>query len=206
MVCFERGGEGDAGAAHAYLELAERCAGPADVRLVGIGGLSGTGKSTLAEALAPELGPPPGGLVIRADLERKALEGVGWRDPLPKSAYTREASRRVYDRQRDKALRALRGGCPVVMDAVHSREDERTALERVAQAAGAPFLGLWLEAQPDVIRDRVAARRNDPSDADLEVVDKQAGYDAGAIEWTRIDASAGSRAVLAAARGAAGLA
>jgi aminoglycoside phosphotransferase family enzyme/predicted kinase len=206
MVCFERGGEGDREDARAYLDLAERCAAPGEARLVGIGGLSGTGKSTLAEALAPELGPPPGALVIRADLERKALEGVGWRDQLPKSAYTREASRQVYDRQRGKALRALKAGCPVVMDAVHSREEERAALEQVAMTAGAPFLGLWLEAEPDVIRDRVAARRNDPSDADLEVVGKQAAYDAGQIEWTRIDASAGSGAVLAAARRAAGLA
>ena len=205
MTALERGGEGDKEAAQAYLSLAERCARPSSVRLVGVGGLSGTGKSTLAEALAPDLGAPPGALVIRADLERKALEGVGWREALPKSAYTREASRRVYDRQRDKARRALGAGLGVVMDAVHSRRDEREALEAIADAAGARFTGLWLDAGGDLIRARVAARRDDPSDADLEVVDKQAGYDAGPIAWTRIDDSNGADAELAAARSAAGL-
>lgn len=205
MVCLERGGECDGDEAGAYLDLAEACAEPVRARLIGVGGLSGTGKSTLAEALAPELGPPPGALVIRADLERKVLEGVSWREQLPKSAYTREASRRVYDRQREKAAWALGAGLPVVMDAVHSRPDERAALEQVAQEAASPFLGLWLDAGAEVIRQRVQARRDDPSDADLEVVDKQAGYDAGAIGWTRIDASGGSALVLQAARRAAGL-
>jgi hypothetical protein len=204
MVCLERGGDGD-DEAGAYLDLAERCAVPLRARLIGVGGLSGTGKSTLAEALAPEIGPPPGALVIRADLERKVLEGVTWRQQLPKSAYTRDASRRVYDRQREKAAWALGAGLPVVMDAVHSRPDERAALEQVAQEAGAPFLGLWLDAGAEVIRQRVQARRDDPSDADLDVVDKQAGYDAGEIGWTRIDASEGADAVLARARRAAGL-
>jgi predicted kinase len=171
---------------------------------VGVGGLSGTGKSTLAEALGPGLGPPPGAVVIRADLERKALEGVSWRAELPKSAYTRAASDRVYGRQRDKARRAASAGCTVIVDAVHSRAEEREALHADARATGVSFLGLWLEAGRDVIRQRVAARRNDPSDADLEVVDKQAGYDAGPVAWTRIDASHGADAVLAAARRAAG--
>ncbi len=206
MVSFERGGQGDAAEARAYLALAERCAGEPRRLIAGVGGLSGTGKSTLAEALAPDLGPPPGAVVIRADLERKGLEGVGWREALPKSAYTREASRRVYQRQRDKARRAAGAGCAVIVDAVHSRAGEREALEAEARAAGVAFLGVWLDADRDVVRERVAARRNDPSDADLDVVDKQAGYDAGEISWTRIDASRGAEAVLAEARRAAGLA
>lgn len=206
LVALDRGEPGDGDQARAYLDLAERCAKPASARLVGIGGLSGTGKSTLAEGLAPRFAPPPGALVIRADLERKALEGVGWRDELPKSAYTREASRRVYDRQRDKARLVLGAGLPVVMDAVHSRPDERVALEQIAKAAGAPFSGLWLQADGRRIRERVSARRDDPSDADLEVVEKQAAYDAGDISWAQLDSSGGPDAVLQAAVRAAGLA
>lgn len=131
---------------------------------------------------------------------------MGWRDELPKSAYTREASRRVYDRQRDKARLVLGAGLPVVMDAVHSRPDERVALEQIAKAAGAPFSGLWLQADGRRIRERVSARRDDPSDADLEVVEKQAAYDAGDISWAQLDSSGGPDAVLQAAVRAAGLA
>lgn len=206
LTCLERAAPGDGLDAAACLDLAERCGGKGEVRLIGVGGLSGTGKSTLAEGVAPHVGPPPGALVIRADLERKALEGVGWRDALPKSAYTREASRRVYDRQRDKAARALRAGCSVIMDAVHSRESERLALEAAARDAQADFLGVWLDAEAPVIRSRVSARRDDPSDADLEVVEKQAAYDAGEIGWTRVDATRGADAVLGVVRELAGLA
>ena len=81
MTRLQRGEDGDMHEAGLYLALAERCAVVSPPRLIGVGGLSGTGKSTLAEALAPDLGAPPGAVVIRADLERKALEGVSWRVP-----------------------------------------------------------------------------------------------------------------------------
>ena len=45
--------------------------------MVAVGGLSGTGKSLLARALAPALAPAPGAVVIRSDVERKALFGKG---------------------------------------------------------------------------------------------------------------------------------
>ena len=56
--------------------------------LVAVGGVSGTGKTTLATALAPRLGASPGAVHLRSDLERKALAGVGELDRLPDAAYT----------------------------------------------------------------------------------------------------------------------
>ena len=44
--------------------------------VVAIGGLPGTGNSTLARALAPCLGRAPGALVLRSDEIRKRLHGV----------------------------------------------------------------------------------------------------------------------------------
>ncbi len=49
---------------------------PQKPQLICLGGLSGTGKSTLAAMLAPSVGPPPGALHIRSDIERKVLAGV----------------------------------------------------------------------------------------------------------------------------------
>ncbi len=204
MTGYERGGEGDADEAARYLALAERCAAPHTPRLIGVGGLSGTGKSTLAEGLASHLAPPPGALVLRADLERKAMLEIPWRDRLPEAAYTREASARVYERQRIKSAAALNGGASVIVDAVHSRPDERVALERVAREAGAAFTGLWLDADRTVIEARVAARTADPSDADRSVVAKQARYDSGEIGWMKIDASGGPGANLTRALNALG--
>ena len=49
---------------------------PASLRLVVVGGVSGTGKSTLAASLATEIGATPGAIHLRTDLERKSLFGV----------------------------------------------------------------------------------------------------------------------------------
>ncbi|MFX9050373.1 hypothetical protein ABTN54_20070, partial [Acinetobacter baumannii] len=58
------------------LELAVRLLNPASPRLIAIGGVSGTGKSTVAAALAPDIGAAPGALHLRTDMERKRLAGV----------------------------------------------------------------------------------------------------------------------------------
>ena len=60
-------------AAKSYFKLALDLLMPAKPVIVCTGGLSGTGKSVLARALAPLLPPMPGALVFRSDVERKAL-------------------------------------------------------------------------------------------------------------------------------------
>ena len=89
-------------------------------RLVAVGGLSGAGKSALAVALAPRLGRAPGALMLRSDVERKAMFGVDETSRLPDSAYAPEVTRDVYQRIDDKARRALRAGQAVVLDATFS--------------------------------------------------------------------------------------
>ena len=70
--------------ATAYFELATALIAPPPPRLVAVGGLSGTGKSLLARALAPDLLPHPGAVVLRSDVERKALFGAAETDRLPR--------------------------------------------------------------------------------------------------------------------------
>lgn len=183
------GGAGAEAEANAYFATAERLlavGGPP--RLLAVGGLSGTGKSTLAARLAPGFGAAPGAVHLRSDIERKRLLGYGELERLPPEAYAAEVTERTYARLRDLAARALAAGRCVVVDAVHARPEERTAIAAVAQSHGAPFTGLWLEAPADLLRTRVAARRNDASDATPEVVDRQGGYDVGEIDWMKLDA------------------
>lgn len=187
----------------AYLDFALAALAPAAPRLVAVGGLSGTGKSTLATSLAPLLGGPIGAVHLRTDILRKRLFGVGPLERLPEAAYAPEVGATVYDRMLTLARAALGAGLPVVADAVFAREGERRDVAKLAAEAGVPFAGLWLEAPADVLEARVAARTagaRDPSDADVAVLRQQLGYDLGRMDWMRVDASGAPAESLAHAR------
>jgi len=173
----------------AYFDLACAYVAPARPRLIAVGGLSGSGKSTVARVLAPELIPFPGAVLVRSDGARKRLFGVAPEARLPASAYTQEVSDVVYALCRKRATLALEAGWPVIMDAVHAKPEERAAVSALASEHGAAFTGLWLDVPPEVMRTRVAQRIGDVSDATPQVVDAQLAYDLGAMDFDTIDAS-----------------
>ena len=183
---------GGVASARHYLSLAAGFARPASPRIVALGGFSGTGKSTLARALAPHLGGACGALHLRTDEIRKRLAGVPLDERLPPAAYTREASARVYQTLLDLTRRAAAAGQSVVVDAVFAREAERDEVAAAAAHAGLRFDGVWLDAPADVLRSRVAGRTGDVSDADVAVLERQLGYDIGVMRWARVDVSGGS--------------
>ena len=183
----------------AYLDFARAALGDMPPRVVAVGGLSGTGKSTLAKALAPRFGLI-GAIHLRSDVIRKRLFNVAPLDRLPKEAYAPDVGARVYDEMMTLGARALAAGFPVVFDAVFAREEERMQAERIAAGAGAAFEGLWLDAPADVLEARVAARTaeaRDPSDADVAVLRRQLGYDLGHMRWRALDARRGVEDMLA---------
>jgi uncharacterized protein len=171
-------------------------------QLIAIGGLSGTGKTTVAANLAPVLGRAPGAVHLRTDLGRKRLAGVNEFERLPASAYSGTARGRIYRALRDDARSLLTAGHSVIMDAVFAEQDHRQDIEALAREVGVPFRGLWLYASPETLLERVALRSKDASDATPEVVRRQLGADPGLFtaEWTRIDAEGSLPQTLAAAR------
>jgi predicted kinase len=197
MVTLDRADQEDTEArardivrAERYFQAALSHIAPRAPRLIAVGGLSGTGKTTLAAGLAPLVGGAPGAVHLRSDLERKAAAGVGELDRLPVSAYTKEASGQVYRRLEQKAQVVLAAGHSVVVDAVYAQPQERRDIEAVAATASVPFNGLWLTADRDTLIARVAARRGDASDATPAVVEAQLAYQVGTMSpaWTIIDA------------------
>jgi aminoglycoside phosphotransferase family enzyme/predicted kinase len=183
--------------ARACLALGSQFLAPAPARMVAIGGLSGTGKSTVARLTAPALGGAPGAAVLRSDVIRKRQAGLDATARLGPQAYTPAAAAAVYGEMIDMAGRAVRAGQSAVVDAVFALPHERDAVAAAARAAGVPFTGIWLEAPAGQLKARIAARRGDASDATVDVLQRQLEYDPGAIAWHRIDASDAPDAVAA---------
>jgi aminoglycoside phosphotransferase family enzyme/predicted kinase len=176
-------------AARGYFAFAQSASSPPRPQFIAVGGLSGTGKTLLARALASHVPPLPGAVVVRSDVERKALFGAAETDKLPENAYTAEVTERVYGVLLDKAHRILGAGHSTIVDAVFAKPQERDALAAASQTARVPLHGLFLTADLATRLARVGGRINDASDADERVAHAQERYDLGSLDWTEVDAS-----------------
>ncbi|MBI1866704.1 MAG: AAA family ATPase [Methylocystis sp.] len=175
--------------ARGYFDLALSLLRPGEPALIAVGGLSGTGKSSVAARLAPRLGAAPGARVLNSDRLRKKLFGAAAATRLPEAAYAPEVSTRVYAALREEGARVAANQWPTIIDAVFARPEQRQAIEAAARQAAVPFAGFWLEAAPALCAARVAERRNDVSDATREVVARQRASDIGKMNWARVDAA-----------------
>lgn len=175
--------------AKAYRDLALALLQKREPVLVAIGGLSGCGKSTLAEAIAPHIGLAPGARLLESDRLRRAMLGHNRGMPMPPDAYSTEVSAKVYASLAAKAEQVLQTGGSVVANAVFARAEERAAIKRAAESQGVRFMGVWLEADPAILRARIEARPVADSDATVMVLEQQLARDLGEIRWSRVDAA-----------------
>ena len=183
---------GDAGIvndARRYFNVARALIQPPAPRLIAVGGLSGTGKTVLARALAPTVAPPPGAVVLRSDVIRKQMFGVADTERLPPSAYSPELAERVYATLAERARRVLAQGHSAIVDGVFARDFERDATATLARECNVPLTGLFLVADLATRQARIGGRSSDASDATQEVAALQEHYNISHIGWTTIDAS-----------------
>ncbi len=177
-VDFIRVAQGEASAAAAalhYLHLADGLARPQRPALLLMHGVSGSGKTYLAQWLLERLGA----VRLRSDVERKRLYGLA---PLEDSAripggiYTPEATRRTFARLAELTGMLLGMGHLVIADATFLRRQHRQGLIQVAQALHVPWRILSLQADLALLEARVrqrAAARGDASEATVEVLRRQ---------------------------------
>ena len=134
-----------------------------------VGGLPGTGKTTLAHGLARAAGFR----VIRSDVVRKELAGVApdASDPsrFEEGIYTPAFTERTYAECLRRAEEALFAGERVVVDATFRERARREAFADAARALGVPSAFAVTTASAGVVRDRLARRERDASDADWAI-------------------------------------
>ena len=160
-----------------YFRLARRYARKMNrPLLIAACGLMGTGKSTVARALAETLG----WTWLRSDLVRKELAGLapGERryDPFQKGLYTPPLSGKTYLALFARAEAQLLGGSSVILDASFLRERDRSAALDLARRMGADFLLLECRADDETVRRRLESRlkrEDEPSDGRWEIFEEQ---------------------------------
>ncbi|NRQ12920.1 bifunctional aminoglycoside phosphotransferase/ATP-binding protein [Ensifer sesbaniae] len=177
--------------ARSYFQLARSLLAAVPARLIVIGGFSGSGKTTVADALAAWLGAPPGARIIESDRIRKALHGVPAEVHLGADAYRSCVSDTVYSEMARRSLALLKAGGSVVADAVFDRLANRQLIEGAAKSAGVQCKAVWLDAGTSILRKRVANRDGGPSDADLSVLARQISGEREGLTWRMINAEQG---------------
>ena len=156
-----------------YIDLAAGWASRHRAALILMHGLSGSGKSTLAAQLVEELGA----IQLRSDVERKRLfeleasEASG--SDVGEGIYTPAATEATYRRLAELAAMILDADLTVIVDAATLRSDERRPFLDLLGERVCKGVILACDAPEAELRRRIVARKNDPSEANLAVLDSQ---------------------------------
>lgn len=153
--------------------------------LVLVCGPPGTGKSTVAERVTERLD----GRLLRTDVVRKEL--------YPEPSYSSEESAAVYDELFERAHTSLAADEHVVLDGTFRRAALRERAAGVAAAADAEFRLVRVTCEEAVVRERIRARVDDPSDADFTIHRQiKAEFEPVEAEHLRVDNSGSLDATL----------
>jgi uncharacterized protein len=138
-------------------------------QLILMSGLSGSGKSTVAQTLARQMGA----IQIRSDAVRKHLGGVALDEKGEAALYSPEMTQKTYDRLLQLGTTLASQGYTVILDATYNRQALRLPVIAQAQADQIPLQILHCDAPISVLRDRLQQRAEDISDATADLLDQQ---------------------------------
>lgn len=185
--CHVSANNGENDQARMYLDAARAFLKPVTASLTAVGGLSGSGKSTYARAVAANKGRAPGAVVLRSDELRKRLWNWPPFEPLPREAYAGDETRRTYAHLFTLGRVVAQAGQAVLLDATFREAHWRDEAEASAVDAGVRFDGVWLNVDREIRRQRVSARVRDVSDATPDVAVAQEAVEPAAISWQILD-------------------
>ncbi|WP_135536287.1 MULTISPECIES: AAA family ATPase [Halostella] len=126
-------------------------------QLVVVCGPPGVGKTTVSEGVADRID----GELLRTDVVRE--------DVAPDPEYTDAERKRVYDELFARGRKAVRRGENAVLDGTFQYRPVRERAQSLADELGAEFRSVKVECAEPVVRERIAGRTDDESDADFEV-------------------------------------
>jgi len=148
-----------------YVALARAWAEPPHPAMVAMHGLSGSGKTTVSDAITA----PLGALRVRTDVERKRLHGLAVTassdSGTQSGLYAEDATRTTYRRVLDLAHEAVAGGFTVVADGAFLHRWQRDLFRAAAASLGVPFAILSVRGRPATLERRIAARARGSTDA-----------------------------------------
>jgi aminoglycoside phosphotransferase family enzyme/predicted kinase len=160
--------------AASYFDLAHAYAESRSILFITVG-LVGTGKTTLAQALAKRLGL----VVISSDVTRKQLAGIPVTEhrfeEFDSGIYSPEFSRKTYAHMFSEARLILRDSGSVILDASFIKTEERLKAKRLAEEMGAGFFIIECTMGEENIKKRLARRleRETTSDGRWEIYQPQ---------------------------------
>ncbi len=160
-----------------YFDLAEGYAtGACPPTLIVMVGVTGSGKSYLAHALAGRLGAP----VISSDVVRKELAGIDPNEPrvepIDVGIYSPQMTAQTYAEMLRRARPFLEQGRPLILDASYLRRQQRQEAKALAETTGVRFLAIECLADEALVQERLKQRQSavwSPSDGRWEVYEAQ---------------------------------
>lgn len=149
--------------AQQHLSLADEYASPWLRPLVlAVGGIAGTGKTTLAKAIADALGAE----LLRTDVIRREPFAVN-NEPATADGgiYSPAARQQVYDRLLGRAQELHADRISVVLDGTFSSLESLASAQSVAGGAAGAFLAIECTCRPEIAHERIRQRLSEGRDA-----------------------------------------
>jgi len=161
---------------HRYISVAQTLVKPTTPSLIIMHGLSGSGKTTVSQALLETMGA----IRLRSDIERKRMFGPSPKDQNTKKVreemYSGNISDTLHRQLRDTARKLLSFNYHVIVDATFLKRRYRDLFCRLADEQKVPFLILDVQSSLRTLKDRISHRleqRADASEATLSVLLQQ---------------------------------
>jgi hypothetical protein len=156
-----------------YIELANAWASSHRAGMIVMHGLSGSGKSTIAAQLVEALGA----IQIRSDVVRKQLFDLAATEQtdsaLEQGIYTAEATDSTYRRMQQIAQTIIDADYTVILDATFLQQCHRRQMLETQTGTVCKKIIINCDAPAAELRKRIIEREDDPSEANLEVLEKQ---------------------------------